>query len=160
VSSRPALEHLHSTVDRIEKASAKVLRELHPELLKRVNAAMAQLDGRFVAYCGFRGESEQKLARMAGHSDAKWLESPHNYRPALACDVVLNPRMVRVRPHPSDPAYPDLWDTVSPEAVRAWADLDRAAAMHVLERVTFRSGKKDLPHLQLPAWRKWLPKPS
>lgn len=146
-------EACHILDDRHEKAMA----ELHPLLRARVERALARCGGRFKAWQGFRGPHEQEAAFLEGNSNAKFGESPHNWRPALAVDVVLDPRVVIVRERADAPGWPDEWDGVSDEAVSAWDLLELAAAAEGLDRVTIRGGKKDLPHLQLPNWRSYIP---
>lgn len=80
-------------------------------------------------------------------------ESPHNYLPALACDLVLDPRAVLVAPHPEDRTVPWLWDAASTDARTAWADLDREAKALGLARIEW-----DRPHVELPTWRAHLPR--
>lgn len=147
------LERLPVTVADLAARKFRVLGELHPEIRLRVSRVIIEGNSRFAPYCGFRGLQEQEEALRKGASNAHWLESPHNYRPALACDVVLHPSFVRVRAHKDDPRYPDLWDDASPDAVRAWRDLEVLAEKHGLERVDLRPGVRDRPHLQLPGWK-------
>lgn len=128
------------------------MEQVEPETLARVTGLLADLGGRFMCWTGFRGKEAQEDAFRRGKSRAHWLQSPHNYVPAFAVDVALNPGLVDVLPHPDDPRYPWLWDNESPEAVAAWRDLERAAVRHHLEQVDVH-GKRDLPHLQLPGWR-------
>lgn len=137
---------------RLERDRARILDELHPVLRARVVACLADLGDRFVPYCGYRGAEAQAKALRDGHSAARFGASPHNFKPALACDVVLNPAVVEVAPAPSDPRFPNLWDDESPDAIKAWDALEVAAKLHRLERVSVK-GKRDKPHLQMPLWR-------
>jgi len=41
----------------------------------------------FTILCGHRGEVEQNKAFEGGNSNAKWLESKHNYLPSKAVDI-------------------------------------------------------------------------
>lgn len=150
------MKQLAKTIERLDKKRARIIDELHPELVERVVPLLMSLDGRFAPYCGFRSEEEQKLAKASGASNADWLQSPHNFEPSLAVDVVLHPARVRVRPHKANPHFPDLWDDFTPEALRAWDDLDAAARRFGLERVLIRRGGalvRDRPHLQLFGWK-------
>jgi len=146
---------LDETRRRIEERRDRVLRELHPELRRRVIAVLADLGDRLVPWEGYRDALGQQKARAAGFSDADFGESPHNYQPALACDLVLNPDRVAVAPHKQDPDYPNLWDSESPEAVQAWADLEEACVRYGLDRVDVK-GKRDKPHVQLFRWRAYI----
>ena len=145
---------------RLEARRDKVLAELHPLLRARVTELLDLMDGRVSPWCGYRGPADQLAALEAGNSRARFGESPHNFRPALACDVVLHPARVHVRPHPVDVESPDLWDDESEDALATWAALDHAAERVGLDRVSFmRRGVlvTDLPHLQLPGWRSLIP---
>jgi len=147
------VKHLDKTIAMLNGKRDKVLAELHPELRRRVILLMNDLGGRLTPYCGYRGPKEQAAAKEGGFSKAKWLQSPHNYAPALACDLVLHPVMVQLAPHKKSPDYPNLWDELSVDAVRAWADMEIAAKRHGLVRVTL-DGKRDFPHVELPDWRR------
>lgn len=146
-----ALELIGVTRRALRIKQAAVPKELHPELLARVRGMMADLEGRFVMWTGHRNKAMQQRAFREGRSQARWLESPHNYKPALACDLVLNPELICI-PNARDPRYPDLWNNEEPEAKQAWRDLDEAAMDHHLVRIHLRFGK-DLPHVELPGWR-------
>jgi hypothetical protein len=150
------MKHLGSTIIDLDKRRPVVLAELHPELRVLVERVLSELGNRFTPYCGFRDEAAQTKAKHLGNSNAEWGQSPHNFKPALACDLVLDPRFVDVRPAPGDPRYPDLWDDVSKSAVQAWVDLEAAALKAGLERVTLRGGRRDMPHVQLPEWRAYV----
>lgn len=69
--------------------SLKVRAELHPDLVRIVDAAIAKVD--FVLLDAQRGEAEQELAFRTGHSKAHWKESAHNYVPAVAFDLCPYP---------------------------------------------------------------------
>lgn len=145
---------------RLERRAERVLAELHPDLRTRTLAVCFALGGRVTPWEGYRDEARQKKARELGHSNAAWGASPHNYRPSLAVDLVLDPDRVTVRAHADDAEMPDLWDDESPEAVETWLALDDACQVHGLERVTIRDrhGRRvrDLPHIQLPDWRAYV----
>ena len=134
--------------------------ELHPLLRAKMREVLDLMEGRLAPWCGYRGPADQLAAVERGASAARFGESPHNFEPSLACDVVLHPAHVHVRPHPLDLESPDLWDDETPDALAAWEALDRAAEVAGLERVSFlRRGKRvtDLSHLQLPGWRSLIP---
>jgi len=136
----------------LDRRRPQVLAELHPDLRAKVAAIVDELGGRLAPYCGFRGPEDQAKALAAGASAARFGESPHNFSPALACDLVLDPRHVAVGFVPSAPTWPNLWDEETPEALAAWEALERAAFTHGLERVNVR-GRRDRPHVQMPNWR-------
>lgn len=144
------------TCRRIDRRRHVVLGELHPELFKRVQFVLTDLGGRLTPWEGYRDKLGQENALRRGSSEASWLASPHNYKPSLAIDVVLDPRFVQVGPHPEAPQTPWLWEINTHSAQQAWEDLEAAAFRHGLERVNVR-GKRDRPHLQLPGWRTLIP---
>lgn len=149
------MKHLPAVVVDLRARSFRVLAELHPLLREKVEAVLRELEV-FTPYCGYRGEVDQAKAKLDGRSNAAFGQSPHNFRPALACDLVLNPVLIDVRPHLAAPDYPDLWDDITPVCAAAWASLEVAAARHNLERVDLR-GVRDKPHLQLEHWGNYLP---
>ena len=140
-----------ATMRTVRVRQQRVEDELHPELRARVRAALAECENSFVYWTGHRNERDQANAFAAGYSQARWGQSPHNLKPSLAVDVVLNPEVVMVNAHPSDSDYPHLWDKTSLDAQAAWAMLERAALKHHLVRVTLKRGR-DLPHMELPGW--------
>lgn len=144
--------HFESVCKDLDIKRPRVLQELHPQLEVKVRQVVSMLGGRVTPYCGYRGPHDQAIALERGTSEAKFGDSPHNYHPALACDLVLDPRRVDVAPVASDPTYPNLWDAESPAAVATWADLEAAAEQVGLERVNISSGR-DKPHVQLHGWR-------
>ena len=153
------LRHYTAAIQNIDRRAKRALHETHLELRARVLAALDELNGRFALWEAYRDEEGQEAARRAGYSNAKFGQSPHNFRPSLAVDVVLDPRRVLVGRHPADPEWPWLWDDKSPDALSAWADLEKAARRHHLHRVRVGS-KLDRPHLELPAWRSYLTRDS
>lgn len=147
-------------IKRCEDLRPAVLAELHPLLRPKILEVLDLMDGRVTPWCGYRGPADQLAALERGDSRARFGQSPHNFRPALACDVVLHPARVHVRPHIDDVEVPDLWDDESEDALATWAALDHAAERVGLDRVSFmRRGVlvTDLPHLQLPGWRSLVP---
>ncbi|MEK9722170.1 MAG: hypothetical protein VW405_01635 [Rhodospirillaceae bacterium] len=143
---------------RLDERRARILAELHPDLRVRIDRILR--DPRFAPWEGHRSDAKQRDAYARGASNAAPGQSPHNHLPALACDLVLDPRHVRVRPSKSNPEYPDLWDDESPDAQHAWQALDQMAAAAGLGRVRIRRRGAprgvtvpDLPHVELPNWR-------
>ena len=140
----------------LDRRRDRVLGELRVDLAAKVRQIESMTGGRFAPYCGYRGPHEQAEAKARGDSNAAFGESPHNFTPALACDLVLDPRVVAVA---EIDGWPNLWDTASPEAVQAWAMLEEAAKTVGLARVTLSHARRDYPHVELPDWRE-LAKPS
>jgi hypothetical protein len=144
------------TLLRLDKKRPVVLAQLHPELRRRVERVLDMTGHRLAPWEGYRGREDQERARLSGASEARFGQSPHNFTPSLACDLVLDPRQVPVRAHLRDERYPDLWDDETPEALAAWEALERACEEVELERVLVR-GRRDRPHVQLPKWRSLIP---
>ncbi len=57
-----------------------------PELIQVLDESIKTFD--FSIVYGYRYEEEQMRAYNKGYSKAKWLESPHNYYPSFAFDIV------------------------------------------------------------------------
>lgn len=142
-----ALERTQQSLTTLGIRHRRALTEMHPEFLARVSGLLADLKGQFMIWTGYRGKNEQQAALAGGRSRARFGQSPHNFTPCFAADVVLNPARVVLPPHGDDDRYPNLWFAGHP----AWADLERAAVRHHLRRVDL-NGKRDLPHLELPGW--------
>lgn len=152
------IKRMALVIGRIEKRKLKVPPELHPELLELVVPVLKSLGGAFTMWEGHRGRTAQTRAFKTGMSAAKWGQSPHNHKPSLAVDVVLDPRVVKVSPHPDRPEYPNLWDASTSETRDAWHELHRAClASGKLGRVHYldREGRRrlDRPHIELVGWR-------
>jgi hypothetical protein len=147
------LKYLESTIKSLETRSPRILAELHPLLRAKVVKVLELMNGTVTPYCGYRGQKEQEQAFRAKASNAHWLESPHNYTPALACDVVLNPANLDCGGNPADYDYPWLWNDKDADCLKVWQRLDTVAEGLGLERVDLRPGVRDFPHLQLPHWR-------
>ena len=143
-------------IKRCEERRVAVLAELHPILRPKIVDLLEEMRGRVTPWCGYRGPADQARAREDGHSNARFGESPHNYQPALACDVVLHPARVLLRPHAADIESPDLWDDETPDALATWEALERASGVVGLARIFLR-GHRDRPHLELPEWRSLIP---
>jgi len=89
----------------------------------------------FTVLCGHRGEEDQNKAFEDGKSNAKWLESKHNYMPSRAVDIA---------PYPID-----------------WEDTERFARLvGVIQGIAFKhnikircgmdfNSIKDYPHIEL-----------
>ncbi len=130
----------------LDQRCDKVLAELHPLLKPKVIQILEQFDGALTAYCGFRDQHDQEKAFKDHTSKAHWLESPHNYRPALACDLVLHPRIVAVS---DNDGWPNLWDNETPEAKVIWVELQVAAKALGLTTYSW-----DRPHVELAHWQR------
>ncbi len=97
--------------------------------------------------CGYRGETEQNEAKQAGKSNAVFGESPHNFTPALAVDVI---------------PYPISWKDTDRMHYFAGQVMGIAQMMGIeikwggdWDRDTHLSDERfhDLPHFELANWR-------
>lgn len=145
---------LERTIKDLYRREDRVLSELHPALRDKTIQLLEMFDGALAPYEGFRDKANQESRKANGHSRAGWLQSPHNYKPACATDLVLNPRIVpvdSVYDQGTGEWYPNLWDYETPEAVKVYDELHKAAKAIGLERV-YLGKKLDHPHIQLPEW--------
>lgn len=157
-----------------------ILDDLHPLLRARVESMLDELGGRFVPICGYRSPADQLKAYRRGRdvvvaddgitvvsarktgptvTNAAPGQSPHNYRPALAVDLVLDVDVVAVGPHPDDARVRNAWEMrpAYPEAVRAWRDLATACVQAgLVHGGSWRI--RDWPHVELASWREYLVK--
>lgn len=139
-------KHYEKVVRDLDARSDMVFAELHPDLKEKILKILEMFDGALTPYCGFRDQHDQEIAFQEKASKAHWLQSPHNYHPALACDLVLHPRIVPVR---ENHGWPNLWDNDTPEAMAIWLDLNKAAKDLGLVRYGW-----DLPHVELAFWQR------
>ena len=126
-------------------SSTKKLLSCHPDLQRVMNKVIKHFDCTIV--CGNRGKIDQELAFEAGHSNARFGESPHNFTPALAVDAV---------PYPID------WQDSQRMTYFAGFVMATAAGLGVelkwggdWDRDTHLSDNRfnDLPHFELAGWR-------
>lgn len=73
----------------LSKKSKQKLNECHSDLVKLIEAVAE--DEKCSVICGFRGRQEQEKAFNNGTSKAKFGQSKHNLKPAMAVDVVPLP---------------------------------------------------------------------
>jgi hypothetical protein len=121
--------------------SLKNLAGVHPDLRRVLDEAIKHVD--FTVIQGQRGRAAQEKARLSGNSKAGFGQSPHNYAPALAVDVI---------PYP----------------FHGWDDKDIVDDLRRIAGVVISEGKclgvkitwggnwrsfKDWPHLELTNWR-------
>lgn len=127
---------------KFSKKSADILKRADTLLQRVANEAIKEID--FSVICSVRSKSEQMRAYNAGKSRAKWGQSPHNYEPSLAIDIV---------PYPLD------WNDLVAFERLGTVFLKVAAKQGVsLEWGKYFSGLVDYPHFQLRDWQKRIPK--
>ncbi len=127
------------------KKSKKILNNAHPGLQKLFNEVIKHFDCRIV--CSYRGKAAQELAFDGGFSGAHFGESPHNFKPSTAIDVV---------PYPVD------WHDTDRMHYFAGQVMGIAIMMGIeikwggdFDRDTHLSDERahDLPHFELKNWR-------
>ncbi|MDF1565332.1 MAG: hypothetical protein P1V51_20005 [Deltaproteobacteria bacterium] len=113
-----------------------LLRDFALELVKHRDCSVV---------CSHRGKEAQQQAFASGASRARFGESPHNYFPALALDIVPYPEA-----YASDPALWALGAFGLDLAIRMGRPIEWGGAWLVRYRF------QDLPHFQLRDWRSYL----
>lgn len=73
---------------KFSKRSLNELKQVHPDLVGVMHAAIKDTPVDFVVICGHRGEKAQNEAFRTGNSKLKFPRSRHNSLPAEAVDVV------------------------------------------------------------------------
>jgi peptidoglycan L-alanyl-D-glutamate endopeptidase CwlK len=121
------------------KRSEAILYECHSDLIKLFEEIIKEYD--CTINCGFRGQEDQEKAFKDGYSKAHWLQSPHNYLPALAVDVV---------------PYPTLW--ADENKLKELGKLVQIKAIDLELKITWGGSWKwkDLPHYELTNWREMI----
>jgi peptidoglycan L-alanyl-D-glutamate endopeptidase CwlK len=70
------------------KTSGGRLSTCHEDLQTVFNEAIKDTPVDFSIVCGVRGREDQEEAKRDGRSKASFGQSPHNYRPSFALDIV------------------------------------------------------------------------
>ena len=130
---------------RFSSRSLIALRQAHPKLQEVAYRAIERHD--FTVICGHRGRAEQEAAYRKGTSNARFGQSPHNFTPSLAIDIV---------PYPLD------WDDTA--AFKKMGDVFMSCAREL--KIPVRWGADwdrddrhsdesflDWPHFELHPWR-------
>lgn len=122
--------------------SKAALAQAHPELQRLFAEVIKEIDCKVLD--ATRGKAAQELAFNKGNSKAHFGESPHNYVPAIALDVV---------PWPLD------WDDL--KSFRALGKVVKAKAVELDIPISWGGdwkSFKDYPHYELSPWRTWAKK--
>lgn len=119
------------------KRSLDNLTQAHPDLQRVMKAAILYTD--FTVICGYRGRADQDKALAEKRSKARFGQSPHNFTPALAVDIV---------------PYPLNWNDL-----KAFDEMGAVVMREALKlNVALTWGKffsfKDYPHFELKDWQK------
>lgn len=124
---------------KFSKRSLGYLANAHPDLQRVAHEAIKHFD--FTVICAFRGERAQNDAYRAGKSRARFGQSPHNFSPSLAIDIV---------PFPLD--WNDLaaFDRMG----AAFLNAARECGVKVKWGKDF-IGLIDYPHFELHDWRQY-----
>jgi len=144
-----------------DSTSAKNLAEAHLLLQHLLNAARGRIA--FQVLDARRGKAAQELAFKLGHSKAHYGQSPHNYTPAIACDITPLPVNGKI-PWDDRDAFKDLW------LVIGWFNPknNQGSGLALEMRIPIRWGGDwgmdgshekgsgwDMPHYELHEWRDW-----
>jgi peptidoglycan LD-endopeptidase CwlK len=119
------------------KASRDNLAEAHPLLQKLFNEVIKETDCKVLD--AQRGKAAQEEAFRKGHSRAHFGQSPHNYSPSIALDVV---------------PWPLNWKDT--ESFKRLAAVVKAKAKALKIPITWGGDWKslvDMPHYELKPWR-------
>jgi peptidoglycan L-alanyl-D-glutamate endopeptidase CwlK len=133
---------------RFSERSKLARSELHLLLKQLVDQAIIEFD--FVILDGTRGRAEQELAFKQGNSKAHFGDSAHNYKPAIAMDIV---------PYPID--WNDTkrfitlqFEIIKPAAKRLGIPIRQGLDWNMNGSITDEKFK-DFPHVELHPWRQW-----
>lgn len=114
---------------------------VHPDLRRVLDAAIKRID--FTVIQGQRGRAAQEKAKAEGNSNASFGQSPHNFAPALAVDVI---------PYP----FAGWDDKGLVEDLRKIADVVVEEGKKLGIAITWGGNWKsikDYPHLELANWK-------
>jgi hypothetical protein len=116
--------------------SLKNLSESHQDLWKLFTEIIKSVD--CTVTCGYRGEEDQEKAFQDGFSKAHFGESPHNYRPCFAVDVI-----------PTKTKWNDI------QKLKELAAFVKITAIDMGIDIEWGGDWKfvDLPHYELKNWR-------
>lgn len=123
---------------KFSQRSETALATLHPDLQRVLRRAILTYD--FMVVCGTRGREAQEEAKAKGNSKASFGQSPHNYSPALAVDVVPYPALYQASLIEFGVMAGHIQAAAHFEGVR----LDWGGRWRTL---------KDYPHFELTSWR-------
>lgn len=124
-------------------ASMDILKHVHPNLVAVLYEAIKDMD--FSLTCGQRGRAAQESAHAKGNSNAHFGQSPHNFAPALAVDII---------PYPFTN---DMWNKPHLFEIIARHIQKVAAGMGDIKYLCDWGGDwhsiKDYPHIELRNWK-------
>lgn len=118
------------------KHSRAILKNADPKLQEVLNHAIKEFD--FSVICSTRNEADQEAAFKAKASRAHFGQSPHNYIPSLAVDII---------PFPCD------WKDIKKFKEMAACVLKIAGRLHIDLEWGGSWKLKDFPHMQLKNWK-------
>lgn len=127
----------------LSKKGQERLSDLHPALQSIVNEYLYYKD--LTITCSFRSREEQEDACKRGCSKAHYGQSPHNFLPARAVDII---------PYPV-PMKGNCWDDNSPEwdiQAELFLKIAKEKGIEITWGGTFKK-LVDKPHFELKNWR-------
>jgi peptidoglycan L-alanyl-D-glutamate endopeptidase CwlK len=116
--------------------SLNILNQSYEDLIKLFKEVIKEYDCTII--CAYRGQADQEAAYNAGMSHAHFKQSPHNFIPALAVDVV---------------PYPTLWSDKN--KLRELSEVVKKKANELDINIVWGGdfeGFEDMPHYQLRDW--------
>lgn len=128
---------------KLSKTGKDRLSQLHPDLQEIILEYLYYKDLSII--CSYRGKEEQELAFTKGNSKARFGQSPHNFNPARAVDIV---------PYPI-PMKGTNWDNDS-EEWNEQAELFMKIANEKNIEITWGGNFTklvDKPHFELKNWK-------
>jgi peptidoglycan LD-endopeptidase CwlK len=118
------------------KYSLQNLITCQPELVELITEVSKEQN--IQVTCGFRNKEDQEKAYKDGFSKAHWLQSPHNYNPSYAVDVV---------------PYPAKWSDENKLRELGKIILEKAKKLNI--DIEWGGNWKfvDLPHYEIRDWK-------
>ena len=132
------------------RASRERLKTCHPDLQKLMNEVIQDTPVDFTIVTGYRNEEEQTKAYNAGLSKARFMESPHNYSPSLAVDVMpyANGRLIGDEDMDSYYALNDI-------IMETYKELKDNGDIDIDIEWAYDKWGWDLPHYQVVGWKEY-----
>lgn len=123
-------------MSKLGKFSLQNLITCQPELIELATEVSKIFD--IQVTCGYRNKEDQEKAFEDGFSKAHWMESPHNYNPSFAVDIV---------------PYPEKWS--DEKKLRELGAVVKKKAKEMNMDIEWGGDWKfvDLPHYEISDWK-------
>lgn len=135
------------------RASRERLSTCHPDLQKIMNEVIKVSPVDFTIVSGYRNEEEQTKAFNKGHSKARFLESPHNFLPSLAVDVMpyVDGRLV----DKDNSGYLDYYYLLFDTIMEVYQEMKDNGDIDIELEWAYDKWGWDLPHYQIVGWKSY-----